>query len=332
MNKILTFALLSLCLTVSLNSFAAPANNSDSSPDQVHVTHDINDIVINITDQIDNEVEKMHIVIAANTHDQEAMEINKEIVEINKEMSEMGKEFNEDMSEMGKELKGLVKMLRKMGDKKTSNGAFLGILLDEEASVDDGILLLGVTPDGPAQNAGLQADDVITSINSESMARTKDKSPASQLYRTMKKVKPGQQLTLLIDRKGQQMKITFSAGKRGDHLQHGINFLADDLEKRINKKIHIEVDNDAFAEIELYPINKKLGRYFGSDKGMLVLKIPDDNQFSLNQGDVILKIGDRSPNSTSKTWRILESYDSGEDISLTLMRDQKEITLSIKKP
>ncbi len=316
----------------STHSYADTQQNTESNKIHEHVIQHFDDITIDTNDNMPAKVGKIKILIAANSHNQEANEINHEIIEINKEMSEMGKEFNEEMSEMGKELKGLVKMLRKMGDKKAGNGAFLGILLDEEASVDDGILLLGVTPDGPAQNAGLKADDVITSINSESMARTKGKSPASHLYKTMKTVKPGEQLTILIDRKGQQKKIIFSAGKRGDHLQNGINFLADDLEKRINKKIHIEVENDAFAEIELYPINNKLGRYFGSDKGMLVLNIPDDNQFSLHQGDVILKIGDRSPNSTSKTWRILESYDSGDNINLTLMRDQKEITLSIKKP
>lgn len=65
---------------------------------------------------------------------------------------------------------------------------------------------------------------------------------------------------------------------------------------------------------------------------MLVLEIPQDNKFKLQQGDVILKIGERASNTRSQTWRILESYDSGETINLTLMRDQREIKISINKP
>jgi S1-C subfamily serine protease len=65
---------------------------------------------------------------------------------------------------------------------------------------------------------------------------------------------------------------------------------------------------------------------------MLILNIPEDNKFDLLQGDVILKIGDRTPKSTSQTWRILDSYDTGENINLTLMRDQKEIKISVNKP
>ena len=336
MNKTLTFLLLNLCLTLGSNSYASTQQGSQQDDDATLHHHQViqlaDEVSININDRMAAKLDKIKILIAANTHNQEANEINHEIIEINKDMNEMGEEFNEEMNEMGKELKGLVKMLRKMGDKKASNGAFLGILLDEEASVDEGILLLGVTPNGPAQSAGLKADDVITSINSKSMARPSDKSPASILYSTMKSVKPGDELTLLLDRKGEQKKVIFMAGKRGDHLQYGINFLADDLEKRIKKKIHIEINDEDFSGIELYPINNKLGSYFGSDTGMLILNIPEDNKFDLLQGDVILKIGDRTPKSTSQTWRILDSYDTGENINLTLMRDQKEIKISVNKP
>lgn len=330
MNKISTFLLLNLGLIFCASTFAAVDEIIDSSfkPEQ----HLIISADYKTPDTATDKIQRFKLIVADNDHQHEADEITVEIDELNKEMSEMGKEFGKEMQQMGEELKGLVKMLRKMGDKESGKGAFLGILLDEHKGVDEGILLLGVTPDGPAQKAGLQADDVITSINQQSMAKSQDMSPASKLYKSMKKVKPGEQLDLLIIRDGEEKNIIFNAGKRGDHLQSGINFLADDLEKRISKNIHSEMDHEAFAGIELYPVNDQLGQYFGADKGMLVLKIADNNKFQLQQGDIIVKIGDRFPKSTSHTWRILESYERGENINLTLMRKQKEIRISINKP
>lgn len=332
MNKILTLIIFNMVLMSAISSYAATPEPSISVNDFEEINADVNELIIGINDEITDKAKQMGLLIAANSHDQEVIIINEEIDEINEEMKELGEEFSDEMAEMGKELKGLVKILRKMGDKESGKGAFLGILLDEDKGVDEGILLLGVTPNGPAQNAGLQADDIITNINEESMSRNQDSSPASKLYSTLKTVKPGEQINVVINRNGKEKHIVFSAGKRSDHLQSGINFLADDLEKRIHKKTHGMMDHEAFSGIELYPLNNKLGNYFGSDNGMLILNIPDNNKFNLQQGDVILKIGERSPKSTSQTWRILESYDSGEKINLTVMRNQQEIQISINKP
>jgi len=84
--------------------------------------------------------------------------------------------------------------------------------------------------------------------------------------------------------------------------------------------------------VELYPLDKELGAYFGSDRGMLVLRAPSDKHFPIQSGDVILQIGERSPASPSQTWRILHSYDKGENIRLTLMRHGEQITVNLDKP
>jgi len=329
LNKPFTLIVFNLCLALPMTSQAVSVGSESSAIDVFNIETDINPASSAINDGISEKVEQHEWLIADNTH---RHEINEEIEELNHEMSELGKEFNDEMSEMGHELKGLVKMLRSMGDREKGESAFLGILLDEHKGVDSGVLLLGVTPDGPAQNAGLKADDIILQINNNSMQANKTTLPSSKLYNTLKKVKPGEQLTVLIKRNGEEKEIIFSAGKRADHLQHGINFLADDLEKRISKKIHLELDNEALDGIELYPVNSKLGSYFGSEHGMLVLNIPDDNKYNLQQGDILLKIGERTPRSSSQTWRILDSYDHGEKVNLTLMRDKQEIQISINKP
>lgn len=260
-------------------------------------------------------------------------------LKVDRHLSQLG----EDISGMTQEIEEMVKSLRKMADKHRVDDAFLGILLDDHHNDEKGILLLGVTPEGPAQQAGLKADDIILEINDQSMHKEGELSPARKMSRSLKAVKPGQTISLMIERDGEKKPFTLTVGKRGDHLQHGVNFLADDLEKRLQKKFMSgshkgELDDmdfdleDELEDIELYPVSPSLGRYFNSGQGLLVLRAPVDNQLSLQEGDVLIKIGDRAPKSASQAWRILQSYDSGEMLELTLMRDQNELRVNVKRP
>jgi hypothetical protein len=76
----------------------------------------------------------------------------------------------------------------------------------------------------------------------------------------------------------------------------------------------------------------KLGKYFGTDKGLLVVRAPDDSRLKLEEGDVILDIGGRTPSSPSHAFRILSSYQEGEKLKLNVMRDKKRLTFDITVP
>src|SRR5439155_6359849 len=67
-----------------------------------------------------------------------------------------------------------------------------------------------------------------------------------------------------------------------------------------------------WGDLELVSLNPDLGEYFGTKEGVLVVKAPADSSLPLKSGDVILKIGDRTPSSPSHAMRILRSYEAGE--------------------
>ena len=84
------------------------------------------------------------------------------------------------------------------------------------------------------------------------------------------------------------------------------------------------------GEMELASLTPQLGRYFGTDKGVLVVRAPKD--FKLEDGDVILAIDGREPTSGSHATRILGSYQPGEKIAIKLMRQQKTMNVETTLP
>ncbi|MFI4921786.1 MAG: PDZ domain-containing protein, partial [Gammaproteobacteria bacterium] len=87
-----------------------------------------------------------------------------------------------------------------------------------------------------------------------------------------------------------------------------------------------------WGEMQLTPMNAGLASYFGTDKGLLVLRAAKDSRLQLQDGDVILDIDGRSPDSPSQAMRILGSYGPGETVKLDIMRKGKPVTLNVALP
>jgi hypothetical protein len=85
-------------------------------------------------------------------------------------------------------------------------------------------------------------------------------------------------------------------------------------------------------DMELATLTPQLGRYFGSDKGVLVVRAPADGALKLEDGDVILAIDGRSPSSGSHATRILASYQPGEKITLRIVRMHKTLDVDTTLP
>lgn len=84
--------------------------------------------------------------------------------------------------------------------------------------------------------------------------------------------------------------------------------------------------------MELTALTPRLGRYFGADHGVLVVRAPTHGVLKLEDGDVILSIGGRVPASSSQAIRILTSYDPGEKIRLVVLREHHRIDITATLP
>ena len=263
--------------------------------------------------------EEVNIVIEKNAAGEEILEINGERVNL-----------SEELENLDADLHGLLKELKFLGGKGKPDQAFIGILLEQEDPDAAGVNVIGITPDSPAQKAGLKAGDLITAINDTSLAGDAQKSPGKKLLLELQQLKAGEELELELIRDNREISVSLVAANRADHLRTGMQHL-EELEREKHKG-HGSHLGSSLAGVELYPMDEELGAYFGTDSGMLILRAPSDKNLPLQTGDVILRIGERTPASPSQTWRILASYDKGESLKLTLMRHGEQVTVTLVKP
>jgi heat shock protein HslJ len=84
-----------------------------------------------------------------------------------------------------------------------------------------------------------------------------------------------------------------------------------------------------FAGFELVTVTPGLGRYFGTDRGALVARVPIANSTELQEGDVIVSVNGRRAANGPHGVSILSSYQPGETLTIDIMRDQKPMTVQV---
>jgi len=85
-------------------------------------------------------------------------------------------------------------------------------------------------------------------------------------------------------------------------------------------------------DMELVTLTPKLGSYFGTDKGVLVVRVPEKSELKLEEGDVIVNIDGRVPQNGAHAMRILRSYQSGEKLAINVLRNRKPVKLDVTVP
>jgi S1-C subfamily serine protease len=212
--------------------------------------------------------------------------------------------------------------------------AMLGVNLGprEDKGPDDGVEIASVSPGGAAEKAGLKADDVLLEVNGKSLKREGDAAPREKLLAAMREVKPGEKVSVRYRRAGKTNTVSVVAEEPADRLfvhqfGPGVGGPMDHMPFMAFGRM-----DGVFGSAELVPLTPKLGQYFGAEKGLLVVRAPDDARLKLEEGDVILDIDGRTPKSASHALRILSSYQPGETLKLNVLRARKPVTFDVTVP
>ncbi|HWZ64102.1 MAG TPA: PDZ domain-containing protein [Steroidobacteraceae bacterium] len=204
--------------------------------------------------------------------------------------------------------------------------AIIGVQLDP-APGGAGARVRAVSPGGPAAEAGIHAGDVIVAVNG---TEVKGDNPARQVMRLIRAVKPDSKVSVRVQRDGatRDFAVTARSGPDVVFAHEGLPGVGD-LLSGFRGPLLLQ---RPLMDMELATLTPQLGRYFGSDKGVLVVRAPADGVLKLEDGDVILAIDGREPSSGSHATRILGSYQPGEKVTLRIVRLHKTQDISTTLP
>jgi S1-C subfamily serine protease len=206
--------------------------------------------------------------------------------------------------------------------------AVVGIVVNTEmpSNDDTGYPITLITPGSPADRAGLRTGDYVTRVDGRPLT-----SPAVQLWLLQSRLTPDD--TVAIEYRRGDVRRTV-------HLvpmvvnEPPLNSALGSLRRAEAVTIPDEWEGSVFAyrlanprsplmSIELAPLNPDLGRYFGSEEGVLVISIPRESSLNLRGGDVVLSIDGRRPDGPSNLIRILRTYAPDDTIRFEVLRAHK---------
>jgi len=222
----------------------------------------------------------------------------------------------------------------------------MGITIETEGSFEgpvEGVEVISVTPGSAAADAGLRTGDVLTSVGGQSLTSDTRKEANKALMEIVEALEQGDKLEVEYLRAGNVGSVTveprvvdsetfvFSGVPGNSDWQESIRVIPDAVGNVVRNYAY-RWGGSSWADMELVELNAGLGKYFGTEEGVLVVAAPKSGALELEDGDVIQEIDGRKPTSVNHAIRILSSYQPGEKIELSIMRDKRRRTLDVEMP
>ncbi len=203
----------------------------------------------------------------------------------------------------------------------------LGLNIEDS---DFGVFVSGVTPNGPAATAGVTVGDTIVSINDVELARaTGRSSPSAALLGQIGNVVPGDDVKLRILRGGDYRDVVVKAGENRLRMPFIVGPNRGSWSTAAWMPFRY---SGAWNDVELVSLTPGLGEYFGVNEGLLVVRAGSAAELGFRDGDVIIDLAGRKPQSPEHALRILGSFEPGESLQAAIMRQRRREALPIRVP
>ena len=138
---------------------------------------------------------------------------NEEMERVREELSRAHRELREASREIAEAHRALARTAvhhRVIRQVNLGDRAVLGIVLGKETAA--GVEIIGVSPDGPAERAGLQAGDLMVSVHGETLGG--EENGRDTLFRVMDEIQPGQEVSVVVERDGAAHSYEITAEQR----------------------------------------------------------------------------------------------------------------------
>ena len=206
--------------------------------------------------------------------------------------------------------------------------------LNEERGAE----ITAVDQDAPAGKAGLKEHDVVLSLNGTRV------ESAEQLRRMIHELPAGRNVTLGISREGHPATITATLADRRalssriDRMPRPGRIVVPSMPPMDIEipQIQVITRSNTVRGLTVQQLNTQLGEYFGAPngRGLLVSSVEKGSPAEaagLKAGDVIVRVNNDRVTDMSD-WRMAIRGKSGQTISLAIIREKREQTVTLKLP
>jgi serine protease Do len=206
-----------------------------------------------------------------------------------------------------------------------------------------GAFVIEVTAGQPAAQAGLMGGDVVTEFDGERVRS------AQHLVRLVRESAAGRAVRVTVVRDRARRTVDLTPGdvtsaiadlpEIGRQVERATRELTRDL-----SRLRVDIDGEGLRRsiqlsdrrrfgAELMPLSTQLATYFGVKEGLLVAGVQDDSPASragVRAGDVVLTVNGSSMREVDDFVNEISRTESA--LTLTVMRDKKEVTLKATLP
>ena len=226
-------------------------------------------------------------------------------------------------------------------------GAQIGVSVSDIAADDTkqkaGVIVDTVSPDSPADKAGIKAGDAITEFDGERVRSVR------QFTRLVQETNAGRAVPVTLSRGGQRVTVNVTPEQRADRFTRLLEVpgfyreptpvpprppsapraIVPDM--RIPGMMRLFGNGRLGLTIE--SLDDQLAEYFGVKEGVLVKSVQADSvaaKAGLKAGDVITAFDGRKIYETSDLTRAIERVGTSGEFTVEVMRDKKAQTLKGK--
>ena len=207
---------------------------------------------------------------------------------------------------------------------------------------DDQVEITEVEKDSPAELADLKEGDIVLQFDGE------DVYDEEMLAKMIRQRKPGETVTLKIERKGKTQDVRVKLGefteeeawkdfeRKFPHLFR----TRPDIRLEREEPSRSDVFRWSFGErkyigVYIRELNKELSEYFGVDEGtgLLIEKIEEGGpaeEAGLKVGDVIIRADGERLESTQELSELIQDKKEGDKVTIEFIRDKKKKSVEIE--
>jgi serine protease Do len=194
-----------------------------------------------------------------------------------------------------------------------------------------GVEVKSVTADSPAAKAGIKENDVVLEYHGQTVLG------CEQFQRLVRETPVGREVKLVVWRGGAQTTITATVGKRTGAMISGDGHFNIQIPRIPQIDLpHIEMSwRNPTLGIEAQSLNAQLAEYFGVKEGVLVASVVKNSaaeKAGIKAGDVITKVDDKTVTNARRITEILRSIRDKKSYAVVLVRDKKEMNVTVTVP